>query len=416
MTLPSVTVEIAFGNPTSSPTWVDVTAYALEISIRRGRQHELERVQAGTATLTLDNRDRRFDPTFAAGPYYGNLLPMRRVRVSLMLNSQAYRLFTGYVESWPLEWPGPIEATVAIQATDGFDVLSAAKIVGDYPEESTGARINRILDACGWSTGGIFKLDSSLLDSVTELLGPSGDRIIATGQSTMQAQTFDKVTALQALQEAEQVEYGLLFVDGDGAVRFVDRHSLLYNRTPRAVFGDGTASGELPYVDMKPVLDRDLIYNDVRMTRYEGTEHAVSDATSQDRYFVRTLEHSSLPLTHADGPTQAENEVQARAEFLLSQYKEPAIRVAEIEIDGIGAADNSIWAAVLPREIGDVVTVRRRQAGGALMEITGQIAQVSWDLKRGEYRLRWRLGMVDTRKYLLLSDAGFTLDDALLAY
>jgi len=67
--------------PFAVPTWVAETARARALSTFRGRQQELDVVQPGTATVELDNSARRFDPNNAAGPYFGNLLPGRRVRI-----------------------------------------------------------------------------------------------------------------------------------------------------------------------------------------------------------------------------------------------------------------------------------------------------------------------------------------------
>lgn len=63
---PVLQVQIAFStDPGAAPNYVDVTPFERGFSIRRGRGFELDTVQAGTATIKLDNSDRRFDPTFA---------------------------------------------------------------------------------------------------------------------------------------------------------------------------------------------------------------------------------------------------------------------------------------------------------------------------------------------------------------
>lgn len=67
--------------PQASPVWSCLAADNYEVHIRRGRQHVLDRIEAGTMTARLDNVSRDYDPLYAAGPFYGNLLPMRRIRV-----------------------------------------------------------------------------------------------------------------------------------------------------------------------------------------------------------------------------------------------------------------------------------------------------------------------------------------------
>lgn len=69
-------VEISFATDTagvntvpynalaSNIVWTDVTSYVRGVSIQRGRSNELDTFATGSATVSLDNRDRRFDPDF----------------------------------------------------------------------------------------------------------------------------------------------------------------------------------------------------------------------------------------------------------------------------------------------------------------------------------------------------------------
>lgn len=62
--IPNTTVEVAFdGGPfSSSYTWTDITPWVEGFSVSRGRSYELDRIEAGTLTLDLDNSDGRFTP------------------------------------------------------------------------------------------------------------------------------------------------------------------------------------------------------------------------------------------------------------------------------------------------------------------------------------------------------------------
>jgi hypothetical protein len=99
------------------------------LSITRGRQYELDTIQASTLTLKLKNDDRRFDPTYTRSPYYPYVLPMRKIRVSVTYAAVTYYLFTGYVERWPLQWDAPAWGSVTLTAVDGMAALENA--VGD---------------------------------------------------------------------------------------------------------------------------------------------------------------------------------------------------------------------------------------------------------------------------------------------
>jgi hypothetical protein len=74
--LPRAKVELAVYNKPLDPypRWVDVTRFVRSVSTRTGRQNQLGRYEAGTATVELDNRDRRFDPVYAGaiGNYITN--------------------------------------------------------------------------------------------------------------------------------------------------------------------------------------------------------------------------------------------------------------------------------------------------------------------------------------------------------
>ena len=100
-TTPTYSVEIAFLTAPGSltPSWQDVTAWVSEWDFERGRGHELDRFETGTARVRLDNRDRRFEPLYAAGPYYPNVMPLRRIRIRAVWTSVTYTLWSGYVQT-----------------------------------------------------------------------------------------------------------------------------------------------------------------------------------------------------------------------------------------------------------------------------------------------------------------------------
>lgn len=68
--------------------WTDATQYLYAredggVTITRGRQDWSERVDPGTATFLLDNRDGRFSPRNPLGPYYGQIGRNTPVRISV---------------------------------------------------------------------------------------------------------------------------------------------------------------------------------------------------------------------------------------------------------------------------------------------------------------------------------------------
>ena len=121
-----ITVQIAFGySPlNTSPEWTDVTTYARDIQISRGRKSEYTTFGAGSATISLDNSDRRFDPEYTPGPYHGDLKPMVPIRVQVSYNSVLYTLFHGFVNGWPTSYSMPnVDAISRLQIVDLSRVL-----------------------------------------------------------------------------------------------------------------------------------------------------------------------------------------------------------------------------------------------------------------------------------------------------
>jgi hypothetical protein len=135
---PTVVVEFA---PTSTPldetpTWVDITQYVRNepaIRINRGRPSELQAFSAGTMSLTLSNRDRRFDPSHAAGAYFGNLIPGKQIRVRATWNAVTYDVFTGWVTGWPQTFgTAGKDAVVTVEAFDAIGWMAKNRLPDDY--------------------------------------------------------------------------------------------------------------------------------------------------------------------------------------------------------------------------------------------------------------------------------------------
>lgn len=141
MAYPSAVVEISFasGIYVENPTWVDVTNYVREITTRRGRTDPFQDLGAGTATIVLDNRDRRFDPLNTAGPYYGQLTPRRQIRIratnTVSGTPTTYPVFRGYVAGWPVTiTDAGFDSTVTIEAFDAIGLLETEEIPDDLAD------------------------------------------------------------------------------------------------------------------------------------------------------------------------------------------------------------------------------------------------------------------------------------------
>lgn len=330
-TIPRPLVEIAFTtDPTDeSPIWTDVTEYVQQFNTRRGRQRELDVIEPGTATFTLDNDDRRFDPLNTASPYYPNIKPVKRVRVRAIWNSVVYAVFSGYIGGWPQEYPSKHRNTVELSAVDATGFLSFTDLVITRGEELTGARVEAILNLASW---------------------PTSDRSLDVGEEPLQAISAQEVNALDALQSAATTELGRIFAAKDGKIAFHgrDRISGIHQPASSGTWSDDELTGNL-YDDIVPSQDEGEIRNRIKITREGGVEQVSEDATSQAAYFIRDYAQSGLLILTDDDSL-------ARAQYLLSQYKDPQSRFVSMNVDP--RADDA-WAPALGLEIGDHVMAKR---------------------------------------------------------
>lgn len=125
----AITVELGFNHSIldDAITWVDVTDRVREVSFTRGRQFELDRVEAGTGSVTLDNRDGELTPGNTASAWYPHVRSSTPIRIRAEWDAVTYGLFLGLIEDIPMTFPGRKDSVVAIPFTDMMKVLASAR-------------------------------------------------------------------------------------------------------------------------------------------------------------------------------------------------------------------------------------------------------------------------------------------------
>lgn len=422
-------VEVAFTTDpnVAVPAYEDISADVVSASISRGRQRELDQVQAATLTLKINNSDRAYDPTYTFSPHYPYVLPMRKIRVSAIWSGVTYYLFTGYIERWPISWDAPKWMSVELTAVDGFALLAQAEIEGTFPVELTGSRISRVLSAAGWPDatplpGAYWTLGTSTLDTSTILSFSVPASVVDTGNSVVQPVTLAAVSALEHIQEIVAAERGNAYIDGQGRFIFEDRHSR-YNTTPLITFTDGsTSSTRVPYLNdgLAPEFDVDQIKNEIVVTS-TGSSNAqrATDGFSIEQFWRHTLS-LDLPLAGdltGFGPggeplyAPADDAALDRAGFELSLRKDPRLEFTKLSVKPQALAIT--WSAILARELSDRVTVEADPDSPD--PITPEqiirdcfIESIAYSIVRGEWSATYQLSPADAYGQL------FTLDTAML--
>jgi hypothetical protein len=183
------------------PIWIDITDKVASVNVKRGKNRELERYNAGSAGVTLHNEDRTFDPLNESSPYVGNIIPRRGIRVT----TASYPRFTGVIEDWNLDYDVSGKSDATIVAADAFTLLAQQSLTaGTATPQTTGERVEAVL-------------------SMPTVAWPLTQRNIDTGSAQVGNDVFNTSdSALSYLQKVEASEQGQLFIDRQGNVRFIN--------------------------------------------------------------------------------------------------------------------------------------------------------------------------------------------------
>jgi len=260
---------------------VDVSNIAIQVATRRGRNRILGKFEAGTATVVLIDQNGDWNPENTSSPYYGKLLPLRKIRIWADYDdgfgTDRYYLFSGYITSYDNTFrTGADEIqTVTLQCVDAFRLfnnVTISTVSGTPAGQLSGARIDALLDSAAF---------------------PSSMRNVDAGDSTLQADPGSQRDLLSALATVSESEFGAFFMDNEGNATFLSRSTLSEeaDQTP-TVFSD-TGVG-LPYVNVDFAYDDSQIFNDVTVTRAGGTAQNVQSTSSIETYFIHSGSRSGI--------------------------------------------------------------------------------------------------------------------------
>ena len=378
MSLPTITVRIGLASdPLDNPqTWTDVSVDTTAIHIQRGRQHALDRIEAGIATVILKNFSNQYYPASSA-----NIKPGKCINIRATYGGTTYDLFTGFIESWQPSWlsGAGLRPIMTLQCADLIKNLARFEITSaGYSQQLSGTRIGNVLTSFGYVA--------------TTDLDAGQSNIITTG-------ALASKNAMEHIFEVTEAERGIFFIAGNGYPTFHDRHARMKSpfNSSSATFGDDL--GENKYQILEPSYDDEFIYNDISLTRSGGTAQTATDATSKGDYGTRSLSKIGLLLT-------VDTEALSQAQFLLSQYKNPAFRIKAITLYP-QADEVNLYPKVLNYDLSTRITLRLNQAS---LDTDYHIEGISHDCdaREGTWITRWQLSDADIAQYWAIGITGLS--------
>lgn len=320
-----------FGQLDTSPyglggtLFFDVTSKVRSVSIRRGKNRQLDQYDQGLANVVFNNNDRTFDPEFEGSPYYGQIIPKRQIRIT----SGGVVQFFGLIDDWNLFYEPNGDSTVAAAASDAFAAFATQTIaLRTNTAELSGDRINTIL-------------------SLPEINWPLDSREVETGQMLLGTDTIaDDTVALTYLRQIEKSEPGSFFISKSGSVVFRDR---LTAATSGGVTlaDDGTG---IAYTGMRVQYGSELLANEIVLQNFANTEVTALEQESIGLYGIANLTQSDLLIAN-------DSDLTDLAVFYAQKFSSPEYRFESVEVivDQLPTVDQT---AILGLELGSVVRIR----------------------------------------------------------
>jgi hypothetical protein len=366
----------------AGPIFYDITNNVTSVSVKRGKNRELERYSAGQATVVLNNETRLFDPLNEDSIFFGNIIPRRAIRI----RSGGFNQFIGVVEDWNLDYDVSGKSNASIAAADGFSLLAQQTLTpGTATPQKTGERVEAVL-------------------SQPTVAWPLIERQIDVGTNDLGADVFDG-NVLSYLQEVEASEQGQFFINKDGRVRFINGASTPTSSLVQILFSD--EGDGVPYTGATVSYGTELLFNQVSVSSPAGT--AIGNNTvSQTKYGITQTTVNTLLSTF----TQTEN----LANFWVNKYGEPEYRFQALDVDVDGLSGSNL-TTVLQLELGDIVTIKFTPNGvGDPIIRNSQISSISHSISTGRHTIQFGVASLQYA-FLVLDDVGFgILDENALAF
>jgi hypothetical protein len=370
-TLDSATSGVLDSDVLEGVTPVDITSDVYAIRIDRGRSRWLDDFTSGTCAISLNNRDRKYDPN-GGGTYSNEIVPGKRFRIT----TASTPIFDGVTDDWDIQYTLDADSTASVVISDGFSDLGRTILTETATSSQlSSARLTTILDR-------------------SDVGFPTAKRDIATGVTTLQADTIaDGTDVATYTQLISRTEGGRVFIAADGNLTFRNRYETQTTTGALKFADDGTG---VPFYGLSVAVGSELLYNRSLITRTGGSEQAADNTSSQDSYGVRTLAYTGL-LFNSDSDSLN------FAQYLVSRYGTPEVRISGLAIN-LHALDATQAGNVVGTELGDVIqVVYSPPGGGTAIDVFAVVDKISHEIGPQNHMVTFGLSA---------TSQAFTLDSA----
>ena len=343
------------GDTSSGTLTVDVSNIVGKVSIKGGYNLLQDQFETAQTTVRLYDQNGDWNPDNPASPYYGKLIPNRKIRISATYGANSYWLFSGYTSAYNYSYPKNQElGYVDISCTDAFRLFNLSNVTtvaGTSAGQFTGARLGNILNQISW---------------------PASMRTIDTGDSTVQADPGTARTSLQAMKNVEFSEQGAFYISTEGNAIFKSRSNVQKMSGGTQTYFSNAGDG-INYFNITTALDDKLVINQANITAVGGVTQTASDATSIATYFPHTYNQPNLVV-------QSDAEALNIARAYVATRKDTALRIDALTLDLTTPDYAAGITAALSLDYFNVVKIRNDQQGTTYIQKTLEVVGVAHEI------------------------------------
>ena len=369
---------------------VDVSSQVIKIDISGGYNLLQDQFQTNSGTIRIYDPNGWWNPQNTASPYYGFLQVNKKVRFNAIYGGVTYPQFSGYIFAYNYSFPtnmnfGYVDLSVG-DVFRLFNLVNIDTITGGVDGQTTGQRINTILD---------------------NLSFPTALRQIDTGDYLCQADPGTTRNALSALKNVEAVEQGAFFADATGNVVFKSRTNVIKTNGADPITYFSNVGTGITYSGIKFAHDDKLIVNDATMTRVGGTAQSYTDTVSVTQYFPHSVNLTSLVA-------QTDAQCLDIARIYVQTRKDTTIRIDSISQDLTTPNYDAGILAALTLDYFSTVNILNVQSNGSQVQKTLQVMGSNYTVTPNTYDISFTTSEPIVDGFVLNSLTSGILDTSIL--